>query len=72
MYTALLGGDVIVSLSTGTKLKLKIKPGTQPGTKVRVPGKGQGGSDLIITFQVTLPTELSNRQRELLEEMRRS
>jgi curved DNA-binding protein len=39
---------------------------------VRVPGKGQGGSDLIITFQVTLPTELSNRQRELLEEMRRS
>ena len=72
MYTALLGGDVIVSLSTGTKLKLKIKPGTQPGTKVRVPGKGQGGSDLIITFQVSLPTELSNRQRALLEEMRRS
>jgi curved DNA-binding protein len=35
-------------------------------------GKGQGGSDLIITYQVTLPTSLSDRQRELVEEMRRS
>ena len=72
MYTALLGGEVIVSLQTGTKLKLKIKPGTQPGSKVRLRGKGQGGSDLIITYQVKLPTSLSERQRQLLEEMRRS
>ena len=71
MYTALLGGEVIVSLQTGSKLKLKIKPGTQPGTKVRLRGKGQGGGDLIITYQVTLPTSLTDRQRQLLEEMRR-
>ena len=70
MYTALLGGEVIVSLQTGSKLRLKIKPGTQPGTKVRLRGKGQGGCDLIITFQVTLPTSLSDRQRQLLQEMR--
>lgn len=70
MYTALLGGEIIVSLQTGTKLKLKIKPGTQPGTKVRLRGKGQGGSDLIITYQVTLPTTLSDRQKELLQQMR--
>ena len=71
MYTALLGGEIIVGVQNGTKLKLKVKPGTQPGTKVRLRGKGQGGGDLIITYQVTLPTNLSDRQRQLLEEMRR-
>ena len=72
MYTALLGGEIIVSIPGSTKLKLKIKPGTQPGTKVRLRGKGQGGGDLIITYQVTLPTSLTDRQRQLLEEMRRA
>ena len=72
MYTALLGGEVILTLQAGTKLKLKIKPGTQPGTKVRLRGKGQGGGDLIITYQVTLPATLTDRQRQLLEEMRRA
>jgi curved DNA-binding protein len=69
MYTALLGGDVIVTLSSGSKLKLKIKPGTQPGTKVRLRGKGQGGGDLIITYQISLPTTLNDRQRDLLRQM---
>jgi curved DNA-binding protein len=71
MYTALLGGDIIVAVPDGRKLKLKVKPGTQPGTKVRLRGKGQNGTDLIITFNVTLPASLSPRQRQLLEEMRR-
>ena len=71
MYTALLGGDIIVAVPDGRKLKLKVKPGTQPGTKVRLRGKGQNGADLIITFNVTLPASLSPRQRQLLEEMRR-
>ena len=71
MYTALLGGEVMLGLSNGTKLKLKVKPGTQPGTKVRLRGKGQNGADLIITYNVTLPTDLSPHQRQLLEEMRR-
>ncbi|MCR4603983.1 MAG: DnaJ domain-containing protein [Prevotella sp.] len=72
MYTALLGGEVVVGLTDGQKLRLKVKAGTQPGTKVRLRGKGQGGTDLILTYQVTLPTTLSNRQRQLLEEMRRN
>lgn len=71
MYTALLGGDVIVTMSDGKKIRLKLKPGTQPGTKVRLRGKGQNGADLIITYNVTLPTNLSPHQRQLLEEMRR-
>ncbi len=69
MYTALLGGDVLIQVGA-SKLKMKIKPGTQPGTKVRLRGKGQGGGDLIITYNVTLPTSLTPRQRQLLEEMR--
>ena len=69
MYTALLGGDGMVSLGNGEKLRLKVKPGTQPGQKVRLRGKGQGGCDLILTYQVTLPIKLTERQQELLRQM---
>lgn len=69
MYTALLGGEVIVGLSDGQRLRMKVKPGTQPGSKVRLRGKGQGGSDLIITYNVQLPTQLSDRQKALLRQM---
>ena len=68
MYTALLGGDVVIQVGA-SKLKLKVKPGTQPGTKVRLRGKGQGGVDLIITYQVTLPATLTERQKDLLRQM---
>ena len=70
MYTALLGGDIMVTTGTGERLKLKVKPETQPGTKVRLRGKGRGGNDLILTYQVKLPTQLTDRQRELLQQMR--
>lgn len=69
MYTALLGGEVVVGLSDGQKLRLKVKPGTQPGQKVRLRGKGQGGTDLILTYNVTLPTQLTERQKDLLRQM---
>ena len=77
MYSALLGGEVIIQLSNGSKIKLKVKPGTQPGTKVRIRGKGYDrgdGSmgDLIITYNVSLPEHLTERQKELLREMRGS
>lgn len=77
LYTALLGGEVIIQLSSGQKLKLKIKPGTQPGTKARLRGKGYDrgdGSfgDLIITYNVKLLTSLSEKQKELLQQMRNS
>ena len=68
LYTALLGGEVMITLSNGSKVKMKIKPETQPGTKV---GDGTFG-DLIITYQVKLPVNLSERQKELIREMQRS
>ena len=75
MYTALLGGEGIVKLSNGTKIKLKIKPETQNGTKVRVRGKGYDRGDgtfgdLIITYNVKLPTGLNEKQKELLKQMK--
>ena len=77
LYTALLGGEVIITLSNGQKLKMKIKPETQPGTKVRLRGTGYDRGDgtfgdLIITYQVKLPTTLTERQKSLLQEMRLS
>ena len=74
LYTALLGGEVMLQLSTGAKIKLKVKPETQPGTRVRLRGKGYDRGDgtfgdLIITYQVQLPTHLTDRQRELLRQM---
>lgn len=73
MYTALLGGEVLVSTQMG-KLKLKVKPYTQEGTKVRLRGKGYDRGDgthgdLILTYHVELPTSLSERQKQLLREM---
>ena len=72
LYTALLGGDVIVTINGSQKVKLKVKPCTQPGTKVRLRGKGQGGADFIITYSVSLPNNLNERQKQLLNEMRHS
>ena len=75
LYTALLGGEVVVALNNGTKVKLKVKPETQNGTKVRLKGKGldRGNGtygDLIITYNVKLPTNLTERQKQLLMQMR--
>ena len=74
LYTAMLGGEVVIQLSNGQKIKLKVKPETQPGAKVRVRGKGYDRGDgtfgdLIITYNVKLPTKLTERQKDLLRQM---
>jgi curved DNA-binding protein len=75
LYTAVLGGDRVVETMDG-KVKLTVKPETQNGTKVRLKGKGfpvykQDGSfgDLYITWQVTLPTNLTDQQKELFQQL---
>jgi len=77
LYTALLGGEIIVQVAGGSKLKLKVKPETQSGTKVRLRGKGRSlpdgtQGDMIITYNVVLPTNLTERQKSLLMQMRSS
>ena len=74
LYTALLGGEVIITLSNGQKVKLKVKPETQPGTKARLRGKGYDRGDgtfgdLVITYQVKLPSNLTEQQKHLLRQM---
>ncbi len=74
LYTALLGGEVGLQLGNGTRLKLKVKPETQNGMRVRLRGKGYDRGDgtfgdMIITYNVTLPTGLSARQKDLLRQM---
>jgi curved DNA-binding protein len=77
LYTALLGGELTVDTFAG-KVKLKVKPETQTGTKVKLKGKGfpkykkenQFG-DLIITYDVKMPTNLSAREKELFQELQK-
>ena len=75
LYTALRGGEVLLQMGNGSKVKLKGKPETQNGTKVRLRAKGYDRGDgtfgdLIITYNVTLPTNLTEHQKNLLREMR--
>lgn len=75
LYTALLGGELFVDTLNG-KVKLKVKPETQNGTKVKLKGKGmpvykQEGQfgDLYITYNITTPKNLTNKEKELFTEL---
>jgi curved DNA-binding protein len=75
LYTAVLGGETTIETLNG-KLKLKVAAGTQNGTKVRVKGKGfpvykkDGESgDLYVSYSVKIPTHLSEREKELFNEL---
>ena len=70
---AALGDEVEVPTIYG-KEKIEIKPGTQCGDRIKLKGKGvenlrgYGRGDQIITFYVETPTNLTARQKELLQE----
>jgi curved DNA-binding protein len=75
LYTAILGGEIFVNTFDG-KVKIKVPEETQPGTKVKLKGKGfpvykkenQFG-DLYITYKLKVPTKLSKNEKELFEEL---
>jgi len=75
LYTAILGGEITLDTLTG-QVKLKVKPETQNGSKVKLKGKGfpvykhddQFG-DLLVTFDIKIPTKLTDRQKELFGEL---
>ena len=78
LYTAVLGGTVNVKTIDGM-VKLKVNPGTQNDTKVRLRGKGfpvykKEGTfgDLIVTYHVNIPTSLSEKQKELFTQLKNS
>jgi curved DNA-binding protein len=75
LYTAILGGETTIDTFSG-KVKLKIQPETPAGAKVRLKGKGfplykkEGEfGDLIITYNVKTPKNLSEKEKELFIEL---
>ena len=75
LYKAVLGGEEIIDTLSG-KVKLAIAPETQNGAKIRLKGKGfpvykkEGEfGDLYITYQVQIPTKLSEKEKELFEQL---
>ncbi|CAA7391410.1 DnaJ C-terminal domain-containing protein [Chryseobacterium fistulae] len=78
LYTAVLGGEVKINTLEGN-VTLKVKPETQNGMTVRLKGKGfpvykkegQFG-DLFVTYEVKLPTHLTEKQKEIFEQLKNS
>ena len=74
MATAALGGEIIVPTMDGKGEKVKIKPGTQTGTDMKLKGRGMpvlrsnAYGDLYVIFRVETPTNLTAKQKELLKE----
>jgi len=78
LYTAVLGGEITADTLTG-KVKVKVKPETQNGTKVKLKGKGmpvykkEGEfGDLYLTYDIEIPTNLTDKQKELFTELSKS
>ena len=58
------------------KVKLKVKPETQNGTKVKLKGKGfpkykkEGEfGDLFVTYNIKIPKNLTDKEKELFTEL---
>jgi DnaJ-class molecular chaperone len=77
LYTAVLGGEVVVPTING-QVALRIPPGTQAGKQFRLRGKGMpklGSSkgeagDLRVKTSIETPTDLSEQERTLFEQLR--
>ena len=74
-YTQAALGAVVEVPTIDGHLSIRIQPGTQPGTLIRLRGKGvphvrgSGRGDQYVRILLTIPTHLSRRQRELLEQL---
>ena len=76
LYTAVLGGETIIDTMSG-QVKVKIAAGTQEGKSIRLKGKGMpvhdkpgAFGDLVIQLHVLLPEKLSEKQKQLFEQLR--
>jgi curved DNA-binding protein len=78
LYTAVLGGEIQIQTLSGNVV-LKIPPGIQPGQSIRLSGKGlpklnspNSWGDLFAHIKVKIPHNLTPRQKELFQELKRS
>ena len=69
---AALGSKITVPTLDGS-VTLRVPPGTQPGQRLKVSGRGietpTGSGDLIVTIDVVVPEELDDEERALLEKL---
>ena len=73
--TAALGGEIEIPTIEGSKLKIKIENGTQPGKTLRLRGKGlpavqgygSGRGDIVVNISVYVPKTLSREEKQALE-----
>ncbi len=74
LVEAALGTTLSINGLEGEPIALTIPPGTQSGTSLRIPGKGmprlhhKGKGDLYVIVEVRTPTDMTSKQRQLLEE----
>lgn len=75
LYTAVLGGEITVETLSG-KVKLKVPAGTQNATKVKLKNKGlpkykqeESFGDMIVNYEVKIPTNLTEEQKEAFEKL---
>jgi molecular chaperone DnaJ len=71
---AALGAEISVPLLDRTRTGIRLQPGTQNGSRLRVKGKGvtnaKGSGDLIVTVEVAVPTKLNSAERKAVEALR--
>ena len=63
-----LGTKVEVPTLDGSRLEVKIPPGTASGAKLRLRGKGIAGGDQYLIFKIVPPTNLNDEAKELLKQ----
>ena len=70
---AVLGSTISVPTLEGTDVSLKLKAGTQSGSRHRVKGKGIATAsktgDLIVSVDVAVPTSLSDAEKDAIEKL---
>ena len=77
LTVAVLGDEVVIPTLEG-KVKIKIKPGTQPGEVLRLRGKGvpdlngYGRGDLLVNIGVYIPEKLSSQEKDMFSQMQGS
>jgi molecular chaperone DnaJ len=71
---AVLGADIQVPTLDDGKVRIRLKPGTQPGSKHRVKGRGIAArrhtGDLIVTVDVAVPKRPNDAEKAAAETMR--
>jgi DnaJ-class molecular chaperone len=68
---AAMGAKVDVPTLDGTKLTVKVPPGSSSGSRLRLRGKGIAGGDQYIEVKVVVPSAVDGRSKELMEEFAR-